>query len=55
MVQYANPASLVTSLSTVEAVLDAHTAELGRDLIPYRNHVYRVVNLCLAIMGDGVD
>jgi hypothetical protein len=34
-------------------VLDQHASELGRDRIAYRNHVYRVVNLCLAIVGDG--
>ena len=51
MVQYANCAGLVTSLSTVEKVLDNHASELGHDFIAYRNHVYRVVNLCLAIVG----
>jgi hypothetical protein len=53
MVQDANAAGLVTSLSTVEEVLHDHAPELGDDLIAYRNHVYRVVNLCLAIAGDG--
>ena len=52
MVQYANYPGLVTSLPTVEEVLDHHASELGHDLIAYRNHVYRVVNLCLAIVGD---
>jgi HD domain len=52
MVQNANYAGLVTSLPTVEEVLDDHASELGHDLIAYRNHVYRVVNLCLAIVGD---
>lgn len=52
MVQYANYPGLVTSLPTVEEVLDDHASELGHDLIAYRNHVYRVVNLCLAIVGD---
>jgi hypothetical protein len=52
MVQYANSAGLLTSLPTVEEVLDIHASELGHDLIAYRNHVYRVVNLCLAIVGD---
>jgi len=52
MVQYANYAGLLTSLPTVEEVLDDHASELGLDLIAYRNHVYRVVNLCLAIVGD---
>ena len=52
MLQYDDHASLLTSLPTVEAVLDNHASELGHDLIAYRNHVYRVVNLCLAIVGD---
>jgi HD domain len=52
MVLYANSAGLVTSLPTVDEVLDDHASELGPDLIAYRNHVYRVVNLCLAIVGD---
>ena len=52
MTQYANYAGLLTSLPTVDEVLDDHASDLGRDLIAYRNHVYRVVNLCLAILGD---
>ena len=30
-------------------------SELGHDFIAYRNHVYRVVNLCAAIGKDRVD
>src|SRR5215831_19804435 len=52
MVQYANYTGLLTSLPTVEQVLDDHASELGHDFIAYRNHVYRVANLCLAIVGD---
>src|ERR1700751_696863 len=52
MVQCANSAGLLTSLPTVEEVLDDHVAELGHDFLAYRNHVYRVANLCLAIVGD---
>jgi HD domain len=52
MVQNADHASLVTSLPTVEQVLGNHASELGHDFIAYRNHVYRVVNLCVAILGD---
>jgi hypothetical protein len=52
MLQYAEHASLLTSLPTVEEVLNNHASALAHDLIPYRNHVYRVVNLCLAIEGD---
>ena len=52
MVQYPNYAGLLTSLPIVEEVLHDHASKLGHDLIAYRNHVYRVVNLCLAIVGD---
>src|SRR5262249_31003233 len=52
MPQYANQAGLSTNLPTVERVLDGHASVLGHDRIGYRNHVYRVVNLCLAIVGD---
>jgi hypothetical protein len=52
MVQYGDNAGLLTSLPTVESVLDTHVSELGHDFIGYRNHVYRVVNLCLAVVGD---
>jgi hypothetical protein len=45
-------ARLLTSLSTVDEVLADHEAALGRDLVGYRNHVYRVVNLCRAFVGD---
>jgi HD superfamily phosphodiesterase len=34
-------------------VLENHASVLGHDFIAYRNHVYRVVNLCLAIAGRG--
>lgn len=52
MLPHAVHAGLLTRLPTVEEVLEAHAAELGRDLVAYRNHVYRVANLCLAIVGD---
>ncbi len=42
-----------TSIPTVSAVLGNHVSALGRDFIAYRNHVYRVLNLCLAIAGEG--
>lgn len=52
MVQHADEARLVTNLPTVEQVLNNHAVELGPDLIAYRNHVYRVVNLCLVLLRD---
>src|SRR5262245_28744481 len=51
MLQYADHAGLITTLPTVDEVLNHHASELGRDLVSYRNHVYRVVNLCLAFEG----
>lgn len=50
MVEHAD-ASLRTSIPTVNGVLEDHALALGHDFIAYRNHVYRVVNLCLAIAG----
>src|SRR5262249_23978285 len=52
MVRYPSYAGLLTNLPTVERVLDDHASVLGRDRVAYRNHVYRVVNLCVAIAGD---
>jgi len=42
---------MLTNLPTVERVLDDHASVLGHDRIAYRNHVYRVANLCLAVAG----
>ena len=42
---------LVTSIPIVDGVLDHYAAALGDDFILYRNHVHRVVNLCLAVTG----
>jgi len=39
---------LLTELTTVDAVLRAHAVAVGRDFAAYRNHVYHVVNLCMA-------
>src|SRR5215831_5851032 len=52
LVQYPTRAGLVTNLPTIERVLDDHASVVGPDHVGYRNHVYRVVNLCLAIVGD---
>lgn len=34
-------------------MLGAYAAELGGDYMAYRNHAYRVVNLCVALSPDG--
>ena len=52
MLEYADRPGLLTTLPTVEQVLENHASELGHDFVAYRNHVYRVVNLCLAVMGE---
>lgn len=43
---------LLTSVPTIDEVLRDHASELGRDFTAYRNHAYRVVNLCAAIVED---
>lgn len=50
----ATPA-LVTSIPIVDGVFDQYASVLGRDFIAYRNHVHRVVNLCLAATGASRD
>ena len=49
-------AGLLTRIPVIEDVLSDHASQLGRDFTAYRNHVYRVANLCLAISGhNAVD
>ncbi|HET9474433.1 MAG TPA: hypothetical protein VFO82_11095 [Steroidobacteraceae bacterium] len=40
---------LLERLDALDGVLDKYSAELGEDLIAYRNHAYRVANLCAAL------
>jgi hypothetical protein len=47
--------NLVTSMPIVEGVLNQYAAAIGHDFIAYRNHVYRVVNLCLAFIPASRD
>jgi len=44
---------LFTKVATLDQLVDAHAAALGRDRDAYRNHTYRVLNLCM--MWAGVD
>ena len=41
------PYEVVAELPALEAVLGAHAADLGGDFDGYRNHAYRVANLCI--------
>jgi hypothetical protein len=43
---------LLARIPTIDDVLSDHATALGDDFIAYRNHVYRVVNLCVAIVGQ---
>src|SRR5262245_21825510 len=40
---------LLTESATLDAALSAHAPALGGDFTGYRNHAYRVMNLCLAL------
>ena len=41
----------LTRIPTIDDVLEGHASALGNDRVVYRNHVYRVFNLCVAIVG----
>jgi hypothetical protein len=43
---------LLTEIDVIDRVLHAHTAAIGKDIDGYRNHVYRVTNLCMALSTD---
>lgn len=46
---------LLTEIATLDALLQAHAIELGSDLTTYRNHTYRVVNLCVALSSGNPE
>ena len=41
---------LLKEIPIVDGVLEAHATELGGDFTAYRNHAYRVANLCLPLV-----
>jgi len=43
--------ALLTDIPTVDDVLSDHATALGEDFVAYRNHVYRILNLCVAMAG----
>ena len=43
---------LLTEIATLDEILNDHAGELGRDFTPYRNHAYRVANLCFVLAGS---
>jgi hypothetical protein len=44
--------ALLTRIPIIEDVLNDHAMALRDDFFGYRNHVYRIVNLCVAIAGS---
>jgi hypothetical protein len=40
---------VLTEITTLDDLLKAHAVQLGDDFMPYRNHSYRVANLCAAL------
>jgi len=43
---------LLKEITTLDELLNAHVEALGSDFTAYRNHTYRVVNLCVALSSD---
>lgn len=43
---------MLETIATLDELLEAHKAELGKDFTAYRNHTYRVVNLCIALSSS---
>ena len=42
---------VLTEVPTLDALIDAHRTQLGRDHVGYRHHTYRVLNLCVTFSG----
>lgn len=49
MAEPARESILLKEIPILDAVLEVHAAKLGGDFTAYRNHAYRVVNLCVAL------
>ena len=45
--------NLLRRISILDEVLEDHASDLGSDFTAYRNHAYRVVNICMALAPDG--
>jgi HD domain-containing protein len=44
---------VVTEIATLDEILNAYAVQLGDDFTSYRNHTYRVANLCIAQSAAG--
>jgi hypothetical protein len=52
-IQAAGYGALLTRIPTIDDVLNEHATALRDDFVGCRNHVYRIVNLCVATAGRG--
>ena len=50
-IQASGYGALVTRVQTIDDVLSDYATALRDDFVGYRNHVYRIVNLCVAMAG----
>lgn len=44
---------MLTEIATLDAILAVHATELGDDFTAYRNHTFRIANLCAAQSSAG--
>ncbi len=49
------PSEIIAAIPIIDDVLETHAAALGHDVTGYRNHTYRVANLCVALAPRGHD
>lgn len=50
-----NAPATVGAFPVLDAILAFHAEAIGADIAPYRNHAYRVANLCAALAPHGDD
>ena len=43
--------TLYAEIALLDAIVEAHAAQLGPDFVPYRNHAYRVAQFALGFAG----
>src|SRR5215470_290714 len=46
---------LITEIPQLDELLVQHAAAIGRDAVTYRNHAYRVANLCMGFAPRDPD
>src|SRR5262249_62417469 len=49
------PVELLDEIPQLDELLAQHTEAMGSDAVPYRNHAYRVANLCIAFAPRDPD